>query len=213
MLYLDPTFGLAAFALGRAHEASGDASAARRAYQQALRTIDMTDERHDHLLEQVDLVDVATACRARLATSVTPADRLSSNAVSSASAQSDTILVADDSMTILAMASSRLERAGYDIVTATRGDDALRLVQESRPRLVLLDVEMPGLDGVEVARRIRADEALAGTFIVLLTSLSEETDVEAGNGGGRERLSDQAVQPAGSADAGREADRYSVSSS
>jgi chemotaxis protein methyltransferase CheR len=68
VLYLDPTFGLAAFALGRAHEATGDASAARRAYQQALRTIDMSDERHDHLLEQVDLVDVATACRARLAT-------------------------------------------------------------------------------------------------------------------------------------------------
>jgi chemotaxis methyl-accepting protein methylase len=68
VLYLDPTFGLAAFALGRAHEAIGDPSAARRAYQQALRTIDMTDERHDHLLEQVDLADVATACRARLAT-------------------------------------------------------------------------------------------------------------------------------------------------
>jgi chemotaxis protein methyltransferase CheR len=68
VLYLDPTFGLAAFALGRAHEATGDAGAARRAYQRALRTIDMSDERHDHLLEQVDLVDVATACRARLAT-------------------------------------------------------------------------------------------------------------------------------------------------
>ncbi len=68
VLYVDPTFGLAAFALGRAHEAMGDAGAARRAYQQALRTIDTADERHDHLLEQVDLVDVATACRARLAT-------------------------------------------------------------------------------------------------------------------------------------------------
>jgi hypothetical protein len=45
-----------------------DTSAARRAYEQALRTIDLTDERHDHLLEQVDLADVVTACRARLAT-------------------------------------------------------------------------------------------------------------------------------------------------
>jgi chemotaxis protein methyltransferase CheR len=68
VLYLDPTFGLAAFALGRAHEATGDANAARRAYQRALRTIDETDDRHDHLLEQVHLVDVATACRVRLAT-------------------------------------------------------------------------------------------------------------------------------------------------
>jgi DNA-binding response OmpR family regulator len=94
--------------------------------------------------------------------------------------QSDAIVVADDSMTILAMVSSRLERAGYDIVTATRGDDALRLVQESRPRLVLLDVEMPGLDGVEVAKRIRADETVPRPFIVLLTSLSNPTDVAAG---------------------------------
>lgn len=68
VLYLDPTFGLAAFALGRAHEATGDPNAARRAYKQALRTIDTNDERHAHLLEQVDLLDVATACRARLAT-------------------------------------------------------------------------------------------------------------------------------------------------
>jgi len=104
--------------------------------------------------------------------------------VTSALPQSDTILVADDSMTILAMVSSRLERAGYDVVTAARGDEALRLVQENRPRLVLLDVEMPGLDGVEVARRIRADEALAGTFIVLLTSLSEASEVATGMAAG-----------------------------
>jgi two-component system, OmpR family, alkaline phosphatase synthesis response regulator PhoP len=110
-------------------------------------------------------------------------DRLSSNAVST-SPQSEAIVVADDSMTILAMVSSRLTRAGYDVVTATRGDDALRLVQEHRPRLVLLDVEMPGLDGVEVARRIRADESIAGTFIVLLTSLSEESEVAAGMAAG-----------------------------
>jgi chemotaxis protein methyltransferase CheR len=66
-LYVDPAFGLAAFTLGRAHEAAGDTVAARRAYEQALRTLDLADERHDHLLEQVELGDVATACRARLA--------------------------------------------------------------------------------------------------------------------------------------------------
>ena len=113
----------------------------------------MEDERHDHLLEQVDLGDVATACRARLATLRCSPFPLSWCAVSSAFPESDTILVADDSMTILTMVSSRLARAGYDVVTATRGDDALRLAQETDPRLVLLDVEMPGLTGVEVARR------------------------------------------------------------
>jgi chemotaxis protein methyltransferase CheR len=66
-LYVDPTFGLAAFTLGRAHEAAGDVLAARRAYEQALRTLDLADDRHDHLLQQVDLTDIATACRVRLA--------------------------------------------------------------------------------------------------------------------------------------------------
>ena len=109
---------------------------------------------------------------------------LSSAAMDSAFPEANRILVADDSMTILAMVTSRLERAGYDVLTATRGDEALRLVQENKPRLVLLDVEMPGLDGVEVARRIRADEEISGTFIVLLTSLSEESDVATGMAAG-----------------------------
>jgi chemotaxis protein methyltransferase CheR len=65
-LYVDPTFGLAAFTLGRAYEAAADPTAARRAYEQALRTLDVADDRHDHLLQQVDLEDIAAACRARL---------------------------------------------------------------------------------------------------------------------------------------------------
>jgi chemotaxis protein methyltransferase CheR len=66
-LYVDPTFALAAFKLGRAQDALGDERAARRAYEQALRTIDPDDRRHELFLEQVDLGDVASACRARLA--------------------------------------------------------------------------------------------------------------------------------------------------
>jgi CheY-like chemotaxis protein len=94
--------------------------------------------------------------------------------------ESDTILVADDSMTVLTMVSSRLVRAGYDVVTATGGAEALELAQANHPKLVLLDVEMPGLDGLEVTRRIRADEALAGTFIVLLTAHAGEGEMAKG---------------------------------
>jgi tetratricopeptide (TPR) repeat protein len=65
-LYLDPSFGLAAFELGRAHDVSGNATAARRAYEQALRTLDPADERHRSILDQIDLGDVAAACSARL---------------------------------------------------------------------------------------------------------------------------------------------------
>lgn len=66
-LYVDPGFALAAFTLGRAHDALGDSDSARRAYAQALRSIQPSDERHELLLQQVDLNDIAAACRARLA--------------------------------------------------------------------------------------------------------------------------------------------------
>ena len=65
-LYLDPSFGLAAFQLGRAHDSNGDAKAARRAYGQALRTLDADDDRHRAILDQVDIGDISAACRARL---------------------------------------------------------------------------------------------------------------------------------------------------
>ena len=65
-LYVDPAFGLAAFTAGRAHDALGDAPAALRAYEQALRTLEPDDDQHEELLGQVDLGDVAAACRARI---------------------------------------------------------------------------------------------------------------------------------------------------
>lgn len=65
-LYIDPAFSLASFTLGRAYDELADPGAARRAYEQALRTLDPEDERHDALLGQVDLGDIAAACRARI---------------------------------------------------------------------------------------------------------------------------------------------------
>ena len=65
-LYADASFGLAAFTLGRAYDALGEPAAARRAYERALRLLDPADRRHELLLQQVDIGDVAAACRARL---------------------------------------------------------------------------------------------------------------------------------------------------
>jgi predicted TPR repeat methyltransferase len=65
-LYADPAFWLAAFTLGRAHDALGDAPAARRAYERVLRTIDPADHRHELILQQVDIGDITAACRLRL---------------------------------------------------------------------------------------------------------------------------------------------------
>jgi chemotaxis protein methyltransferase CheR len=65
-LVADPGFCIAAFTLGRAYDALGDGAAARRAYLQALRNVDPADRRHEAMLQQVDLADIAAACRARL---------------------------------------------------------------------------------------------------------------------------------------------------
>jgi chemotaxis methyl-accepting protein methylase len=62
-IYTDPHFGLAAFALGRAYDALGDRRAVRRAYRMALRTLDPHDDRHGWILQQVDIGDIAVACR------------------------------------------------------------------------------------------------------------------------------------------------------
>jgi chemotaxis protein methyltransferase CheR len=65
-LYLDPELTLAAFKLGRAHDALGQRDAARRAYERALDSLDPLDTRHRHLLDQIDMGDVAAACRLRI---------------------------------------------------------------------------------------------------------------------------------------------------
>jgi predicted TPR repeat methyltransferase len=66
VLYIDPTFGLAAFKLGRAHEARGDRDAAYRAYEQALRAPRAGDGGHAIVLDHIDLGDIAAACAVRL---------------------------------------------------------------------------------------------------------------------------------------------------
>src|SRR5215467_2688456 len=67
------------------------------------------------------------------------------------------ILVVDDNEANLDIAKMRLESQGYEIVTAVDGEDALAKVREALPDLLLLDIMMPKLDGIEVTRRLKAD--------------------------------------------------------
>jgi len=87
-------------------------------------------------------------------------------------------------MTTLSLVSARLQRTGYEVVTATRGDDALALTLARRPVLIVLDLEMPGLGGVEVTRKLRADPSFAAMPIILLTSHNAPEQVEAGREAG-----------------------------
>ena len=90
------------------------------------------------------------------------------------------ILVADDDDDILFLVTTRLKRDGHEIVQARRGDEALALARELKPALAVLDVGMPGLDGIQVLEEIRKDESLAGTRVLLLTAKAQESDVRRG---------------------------------
>ena len=83
------------------------------------------------------------------------------------------VLVVEDSATQAAALALLLEEAGYETVLARRGDKALELLERERIDLVLSDVVMPAMDGYELCRRIKAQDAWRGIPVVLLTSLTD----------------------------------------
>jgi DNA-binding response OmpR family regulator len=88
------------------------------------------------------------------------------------------ILVVDDDKDILQLLRLRLELWGYGVVEAANGERALELARELKPSLAILDVMMPGLDGLEVTRRLRAERS--SIPIILLTARIQEWDMSAG---------------------------------
>jgi DNA-binding response OmpR family regulator len=90
------------------------------------------------------------------------------------------VLAADDDEDILGLVSFRLERAGYTVILARDGEEAFELAVREQPDLAVLDVMMPKLDGFELTRRLRADEATSQMPIILLTAKSQDADVQQG---------------------------------
>ena len=96
------------------------------------------------------------------------------------SAEPKLVLVADDNDDILSLVTFRLQRAGYSVIQARDGEEALRMACDHQPSLAILDLMMPRLDGYEVTRGIRRDPAIADMPVVLLTARSQEGDVARG---------------------------------
>jgi DNA-binding response OmpR family regulator len=90
------------------------------------------------------------------------------------------VLVADDDPDILALVRFRLERDGYEVLSAPDGETALDLALARTPDLAVLDVMMPRLDGYEVTRRLREHGPTTGIPIILLTARVQEPDLERG---------------------------------
>jgi two-component system, OmpR family, phosphate regulon response regulator PhoB len=102
------------------------------------------------------------------------------------------ILVADDDMDIRDLVAFKLEQAGFDVTAVDNGLAALTAARLEPPDLVVLDVMMPGMSGIDVCRELRNDRSTAGLPIILLTARAQEGDVEVGFGAGAD---DYIVKP------------------
>lgn len=97
--------------------------------------------------------------------------------MTAAPAASPKVLIVEDEEPLLFTLAHNLKREGYAVVTASRGDDGLKLAREQKPDLILLDVMLPGIDGIQVCRMLRRDSDVP---IIMLTALGGEGDRVAG---------------------------------
>lgn len=88
------------------------------------------------------------------------------------------ILIVDDHPGNLKLLSYILTQQGYDIRTATDADEALRVLASFQPRLILMDLQLPGMDGLQLTARLRKDPAFSATIIVAVTASAMKGDEE-----------------------------------
>jgi CheY-like chemotaxis protein len=86
------------------------------------------------------------------------------------------ILIVEDNEANLALVEYLLKAAGYEILTAADGAQGMRSAQESRPDLIICDIQLPGMSGYEVLEQIRADPVLKDTPVIALTAFSMPND-------------------------------------
>lgn len=111
------------------------------------------------------------------------------------SRQEATILLADDEPDILEFLGYNLEKEGYRVLKAKNGEKALRLALEHKPQLIILDVMMPGMDGMETCTAMRKMPELAGTVIAFLTARGEDYSQIAGFGAGADDYITKPIKP------------------
>ena len=90
----------------------------------------------------------------------------------------ESILVVDDNAANLRLAQVVLEEAGYEVRTANDAEDALVALETFTPRLILMDLQLPGVDGLELTRRLKRDPTRAGIIVVALTAHALQGDQE-----------------------------------
>lgn len=88
----------------------------------------------------------------------------------------DTILVIDDNPLNMKLVTFLLRKQGYNVMTAANANEALRVLDDFHPRLILMDLQMPGIDGLTLTRQLRAEPRYADTVIVAVTASAMKGD-------------------------------------
>lgn len=88
------------------------------------------------------------------------------------------ILIVDDNPMNLKLARVLLQSEGYDVRTAMNAEETMRVLSEWHPRLILMDLQLPDIDGFDLTRRIRANPALSGIIVLALTAYAMKGDEE-----------------------------------
>ena len=86
------------------------------------------------------------------------------------------VLIVDDEPDVLMVMSAIVKVIGYDVLTASNALEGISICRKEKPELVLMDVHMPGMDGLEACRIIRADEDLKATIVVFVTASTSEIE-------------------------------------
>jgi DNA-binding response OmpR family regulator len=102
------------------------------------------------------------------------------------------VVVAEDDKDILDLVVFKLTQAGFETVAVTDGMAALAAIEADPPRLAILDIMMPGLSGLDVLRKVRANDAMSDLDVILLTARARDTDVDTGFATG---ASDYVIKP------------------
>lgn len=105
------------------------------------------------------------------------------------------ILLVDDEPDILEFLSYNLRKEGYTVFTAATGEEGIALAKKEMPHLVLLDVMMPGVDGIEVCRELRSAQGMEGVVIAFLTARSEDYSHIAGFEAGADDYINKPIKP------------------
>ncbi|MEA2639494.1 MAG: hypothetical protein QOF51_888 [Chloroflexota bacterium] len=108
-----------------------------------------------------------------------------------------TVLIADDdAFTRLLLETTLESRPAWQVLSARDGPEALKMAQDHRPNIMLLDLRMPGMDGITLCQRIKADQSLSGTAVIMLTGAKDYESEAAAHEAGADGFVTKPFSPA-----------------